>query len=136
MYSIVFPYKQINRRYMPIIPIFLYGSSSVISVEAYVDSGATFSVFNIEVAKELRLNLRNAREQYLVVGDGGLIPSKLIKISVQIGNEKFISDIAFSERLNIGFNLIGRQGIFEHFDEVVFKEKTKEVLFRLKSKKD
>jgi predicted aspartyl protease len=117
---------------MPIIPIILYGTNTAISVEAYVDSGATFSVFSHEIAKELRINLKNAREQYLVVGDGGFIPSRVIKIPVQIGSEKFISDIAFSERLNIGFNLIGRQGIFEYFDEVIFNEKRKEVSFRWK----
>jgi hypothetical protein len=119
---------------MPIIPIILYGTKTAISVEAYVDSGATFSVFSYEIAKELRINLKDAREQYLVVGDGGFIPSRLIKIPVQIGSEKFISDIAFSERLNIGFNLIGRHGIFEYFDEVVFNEKVKEVSFRWKAR--
>jgi len=134
VYSIVFPYKQINRRYMPIIPITLYGSNIAISVEAYIDSGATFSVFNYEIAGELKISLKDAREQYLVVGDGGFIPSRLIKIPVQIGSEKFISDIAFSEKLNIGFNLIGRQGIFEYFDEVAFNEKAKEVSFRWKTK--
>ena len=84
MYSIVFPYKQINRRYMPIIPITLYGSNIAISVEAYIDSGATFSVFNYEIAGELKISLKDAREQYLVVGDGGFIPSRLIKIPVQM----------------------------------------------------
>jgi len=46
-------------------------------VEAYVDSGASFSVFSYEIAMELKLNLRDAREQYFVVGDGGSIPSKV-----------------------------------------------------------
>jgi len=120
---------------MPIIPITLYGSNKAINVEAYIDSGATFSVFNYEIAKELKISLKDARGQYLVVGDGGFIPSKVIKIQIQIGSEKFISDIAFSEKLNIGFNLIGRQGIFEYFDEVVFNEKKKEVSFRWKGKR-
>ena len=71
MHSISFPYKQIDKRYMPIIPIILYGSKEAIGVEAYVDSGAIFSVFSVEVAKELKITLKDAREQYLVVGEGG-----------------------------------------------------------------
>jgi len=117
---------------MPIIPIVLYGPNTSIGVEAYVDSGASFSVFNFELAKELEIDLKNARNQYFIVGDGGSIPSKLVTIPVQIGAEKFLSKVAFSERLNIGFNLIGRKGVFEYFDEVVFSEKAREVSFRRK----
>ena len=84
---------------------------------------------------ELKLNLRDAREQYFVVGDGGSIPSKVTRIPIQIGTEKFLSNVAFSERLNIGFNLLGRQGVFEYFDEVVFNEKRKQVSFRYRTKR-
>ena len=136
MHSVIFQYKQINKRYMPIIPVILYGPNKPLSIEAYVDSGATLSVFSYEIAKELNLNLKDTRTVYLVVGDGGFIPSKLIKIPVQIGNNKFICDVTFSERLGIGFNLIGRRGIFEHFNEVAFNEKAKEVSFRWKAKVD
>lgn len=134
MHSLVFPYKQINKRYMPIVPVILYGSSISLGVEAYVDSGATFSVFSYEIAHELKISLKDARTLYLVVGDGGFIPSKLIKIPIMIGAKKFVCDISFSERLGIGFNLIGRHGVFETFDEVAFNEKAKEVSFRWKAK--
>ena len=134
MHSIVFRYKQISQRYMPIIPIILYGPNTSIGVEAYVDSGASFSVFSFELAKELELNLKDGRNQYFIVGDGGSIPSKLVTIPVKIGTEKFLTEVAFSERLNIGFNLIGRKGVFEYFDEVVFSEKAREVSFRKKGK--
>src|SRR3990172_3037750 len=50
--------------------------------------------------------IKNAREQFFVVGDGSFIPANVIKIPVEIGNEKIIADIAFSEKLNIGFNLL------------------------------
>lgn len=136
MHSLIFPYKLVNKRYIPIIPIILYGSQeSKIRTEAFVDSGATFSIFSIDIAKSLMLSLKNAREQFFVVGDGSFIPAKVIKIPVQIGDEKVISDIAFSEKLNIGFNLLGRKGIFEYFDEIAFNEKEKEVIFRWKKGK-
>ncbi len=121
MHSLIFPYKLINKRHIPVIPLILHGSHKTkIRTEAFVDSGATFSIFNIDIAKSLTLNLENAREQFFVVGDGSFIPAKVIKIPLEIGNEKIIADIAFSEKLNIGFNLLGRKGIFEHFDEIAF----------------
>ncbi|MBI4838050.1 MAG: hypothetical protein HY806_02705 [Nitrospirae bacterium] len=133
MHSLIFPYKLINKRYIPVIPLILHGSRNAkIRTEAFVDSGATFSIFNIDIAKSLTLNLNNAREQFFVVGDGSFIPAKVIKIPIEIGNEKIIADIAFSEKLNIGFNLLGRKGIFEYFEEIAFNEKGKEVIFRLK----
>jgi predicted aspartyl protease len=135
VHSVVFGYKQIASRFVPIIPVILYGPRTSIAVEAYVDSGASFSVFSYEIAMELKLNLRDAREQYFVVGDGGSIPSKVTRIPIQIGTEKFLSNVAFSERLNIGFNLLGRQGVFEYFDEVVFNEKRKQVSFRYTTKR-
>lgn len=133
MYSLTFSYKLVDRMFIPVIPIVLCGSREMkIKTEAFVDSGAIFSIFNIDIAKSLMLNLKNAREQFFVVGDGSFIPAKVIKIPVQIGNEKIISDIAFSEKLNIGFNLLGRKDIFEYFDEIAFCEKKKEVIFRWK----
>jgi len=38
-----------------------------------------------------------------------------------------ITEVAFSDRLNIGFNLLGRKDIFEGFDEVIFRETQREV---------
>ncbi|MBI5098843.1 MAG: hypothetical protein HZB30_06345 [Nitrospirae bacterium] len=135
MHSLIFPYQLINKRHIPVIPLILHGSRNTkIRTEAFVDSGATFSIFNVDIAKSLMLNLKNAREQFFVVGDGSFIPAKVIKIPVEIGNEKIISDIAFSEKLNIGFNLLGRKGIFEYFDEIAFNEKAKEVIFRWKAR--
>lgn len=131
MHSLIFPYKLVNRRYIPVIPLILYGHLKIkIRTEAFVDSGATFSIFSIEMAKTLELNLKNAREQFFVVGDGSFIPAKVIKMPVQIGDNKFAADIAFSEKLNIGFNLLGRKDIFDHFEEISFKEKQRQVIFK------
>lgn len=136
MYSLIFPYKLVENRYIPLIPLILHGPlETKIRTQAFVDSGATFSIFSMDIAKSLMLNLKDARKQFFVVGEGSFIPAKVIKIPVQIGDEKIICDIAFSEKLNIGFNLFGRKGIFEYFDEIAFNEKKKEVIFRWKKDK-
>ena len=53
----------------------------------------------------------------------------VIKIPVQIGDHRFVSEVAFSEDLRIGFNLMGRRGMFEAFEAVIFREKAWEVEF-------
>ena len=65
-----------------------------------------------------------------IVGDGSFIPGYVFKIPLQIGEYKFISEVAFSDKLNVGFNLLGRKKIFEQFDEIIFREKKQEVEFR------
>ena len=66
----------------------------------------------------------------LKAADGNLIPGYLFRLPLQIGDVKIRSLVAFSAELNVGFNLLGRQTIFNSFDEVAFNERRKRVIFR------
>ncbi|MGB9721506.1 MAG: hypothetical protein ACPL28_08525 [bacterium] len=44
-----------------------------------------------------------------VVGDGIFIPGWIFRMPAEIGGYKFKTDISFSDRLNVGFNLLGRK---------------------------
>jgi predicted aspartyl protease len=98
--------------------------------EAYLDSGAFYSIFKIGLAAQLGLDLSRAKERMFVVADGSFIPAKIVKVPVEIGARRKIAEIAFSDRLNIGFNLLGRKDIFEAFDEVIFRESSRQVEVR------
>ena len=115
---------------MPIIPITIRHHSQSAKVEAYVDSGAFYSILSMEVARGLDLNLNHAKKRTFVVGDGNQISTRILKLAVEIGTQSFLADVAFSEELRVGFNLLGRRSIFEHFEEVVFQERKKKILFR------
>jgi hypothetical protein len=115
---------------MPIIPIKLRTSTKQAQAEAYVDSGAFYSIFRPTVAHELGLNLADGKKRLVVVGDGRLIRISVFTLMVEVAGQSFPADIAFSNQLRVGFNLIGRKGIFEHFDEVVFRERLREIQFR------
>jgi hypothetical protein len=115
---------------MPIVAITLTSSRRSVQADGYVDSGAFYSVFQLELLIRLGLQPRQGKARYMVVGDGSFIPVYIFKLSVEIAGERFISEIAFSDRLGVGFNLIGRRGIFEHFDEIIFRERRREVEFR------
>jgi len=47
-----------------------------LALEAYVDSGATYSVFTAQVANRLGLAYRTGRRVYVQVGDGSFIPGR------------------------------------------------------------
>ncbi|MEW5767873.1 MAG: hypothetical protein AB1797_09660 [bacterium] len=119
---------------MPIVPIILFGvNKTSIELEAYIDSGAYMSIFDLEFAFVLKLEIKSARKQMFIVGDGSFIPGYVFNLPIQIGEHKFIFEVAFSDKLNIGFNLLGRRGIFDQFEEIIFREKKQEVEFRYES---
>jgi len=97
--------------------------------EAYLDSGAS-TAFSNGVAVQLDLDLSRAKERMFVVADGSFIPAKIVKVPIEIGGKRKIAEVAFSDRLNIGFDLLGRKDIFEAFDEVIFRESSREVELR------
>ena len=84
----------------------------------------------MSVAAELGLDLSRTKKRMFVVADGSFIPANLIKLPIEIGGRRRIAEVAFSDRLNIGFNLLGRKDIFEGFDEVIFRENRREIELR------
>ncbi len=130
MHSVTLRYKLLYKRWMPIIPVVLNWRGVSVRSEGYLDSGAFYSIFKMSVAAELGLDLSRAKERMFVVADGSFIPAKLIKLPIEIGGRRRIAEVAFSDRLNIGFNLLGRKDIFEGFDEVIFREARREVEMR------
>lgn len=129
MSSYTFPYLKHERFYVPSIPVGLFLGGAWNRVFAYVDSGAQFSVFDAAIMESLRLSYQRAQRIDLTVGDGNTLPVYLHRVCVSIGDESFFAPIGFSEKLRIGFNLLGRSGIFNHFD-VTFSDTKKIVTFR------
>ncbi|MEK7334207.1 MAG: hypothetical protein AAB222_02660 [Candidatus Binatota bacterium] len=130
MHSVILHYQLLYRRWLPIIPVVLNWRGVSVRSEGYLDSGAFYSIFKISVAAELGLDISRAKERMFVVADGSFIPAKLIKLPIEIGGRRKIAEVIFSDRLNIGFNLLGRKDVFEGFDEVIFREARREVELR------
>jgi len=127
MRSITFPYSLYQDSLVPIIPCLLFNGSEWFRHWAYVDSGATYSIFSMDAAERMGLDLRNADLHYIVVGDGGRIPTYL-KLKMRLGDIEFPIEVGFLENLNIGFNLLGRKDIFEKF-QVCFNDAKRVVSF-------
>ncbi|GBE01727.1 hypothetical protein BMS3Abin08_01160 [bacterium BMS3Abin08] len=65
----------------------------------------------------------------IVVGDGSFIPTYFHDLSIKIGEWHVTAPVGFSERLGVGFNLLGRKGIFDQF-QVCFNDHTRKVTFQ------
>ena len=112
------------------IPVTLHGREISSSFEAYVDSGAVMSLFDSLVAELLQIDWRGGKRRPFVVGDGKTIYGFIVNLRIEIGGVAFIGPISFSPDLKIGFNLLGRSGVFSQFSEVVFQEKKHRLVFR------
>ena len=111
-----FPYFQLGPRdFAPIIPLKLLGREGWIDFEAYVDSGASYSIFNADRAEILGIRPRRGKTIHLTVGDGGLLEVHLHTLAVKLAGKEFRAEIGFSPQLGVGFNLLGRKSFFDRF---------------------
>lgn len=128
MVIIRFPYQPIRGSWQPIIPIGINLENKWQRIDAYVDSGATYTVLKARIADRLEFNYRCQNRISLQVGDGSLIRVYLHDLQIQVGTERFRCPIGFSDNLGVPFNILGKVGIFEQF-EICFKQKERLILF-------
>jgi hypothetical protein len=120
-----FPYTRHRGYLMPIVPV----SINAHKLWVFVDSGATFSMLTVDEAARIGIEWQGGRRQMIVVGDGSYIPAFIHDLPLQIGDSRITAPIGFSERLGVGFNLLGRTGVFDRF-EVCFNDHTRKVTFQ------
>ena len=121
---IEFPYTRHRGYLMPIIPVSINGHK----LWVFVDSGATFSMLSVDEAERIGIEWQSGRRQMIVVGDASYIPTFIHDLPLQIGTSQITAPIGFSERLGVGFNLLGRTGVFNQF-EVCFNDHTRKLTF-------
>lgn len=123
-----FPYVAFGGKFLPIVPVRL-GREKWISVDAYVDSGASYSVFHAWITEAMGLRLEDGEKDYLTVGDGSHIMVYMHPMKVQLAGKEFDANIGFSRRLGVGFNILGRADIFDRFT-ICFSDKQRVVEFK------
>jgi hypothetical protein len=110
-----YPYAIVAGRRSPLIPLGIGYQDRWQRVEAYVDSGAFYSVFKPDFGLALGLEWQQGDRVYVQVGDGGFIPIYLHRVELQLQQHRFSGRVGFSEHLGVRFNLIGRVLVFERF---------------------
>ena len=118
-----FPYFQLGPGdFAPIITLKIRGKEGWLGVEAYIDSGASFTIFNVDRADILGIDYTKGKRIHLTVGDGGLLEVYILKVEVELANIRFLADIGFSKQLGVGFNLLGMKSFFDRF-QICFDDK-------------
>ena len=129
MCTVTFPYVSLHGRHpLPIVPVELKGPSGWKEMLAYVDSGASFSIFATDEAERLGLDYADGEELMITVGDGSSIPVYLHRLPARISDIRLRATVGFSPRLGVGFNLLGRRDFFRRFD-VTFSDRRRVVVF-------
>jgi hypothetical protein len=99
----------------PIVPLQVLGKENWKVIWAYVDSGATYSIFSFWEARRLGLEPTKGERIEMVVGNGDRIWVYLFQLKARLENIEFKTVIGFSGQLGSGFNLLGRKNVFENF---------------------
>ncbi|MEK6888039.1 MAG: hypothetical protein AABX14_03785 [Candidatus Aenigmatarchaeota archaeon] len=122
-----FPYIQFGDKHLPIVPVKIKGREWV-QFEAFVDTGAGYSIFPFEITELLGIDGEKGKKEFVKIGDGSFIEVFAFKLRVMIADMEFDAKIGFSRSLGVGFNILGRQDILQKF-RVCFDEAERYVEF-------
>jgi len=111
---LTFDYEEIAGKFYPVIPAELRANEKRFLTRVYVDSGASFSIFNAEIADYLGLDYRKGNKIY-PAGIGGHICAYLNEIFISLNDIEIHCKVLFSDEFTVKFNLLGRAGIFDRF---------------------
>lgn len=111
-----FPYlKDAMGRYAPIVYVQVWTGDRWLYLQAYVDSGASSTLFHADVASLVGLKRSAATRHYMSLGNGNMLPIFTHRVRVRFAGQEFTTPVGFSDALQVGFNLIGRAGFFDRF---------------------
>ena len=110
-----FEYVNIRGNFLPIVPIEIKGREEWVVLRAFVDTGASQSIFHSGFAEVLGIEVEEGKEINVMVGDGSFIPVYLHTVKVKFAEEHFNATIGFSKRLGVEFNILGRKDFFDRF---------------------
>lgn len=90
------PYVEVEKGiFAPVVRLEIFSGVRWLETEAYVDSGASYSIFKPDIAEMLKINYLNLR--------------------VKFADHEFNASIGFSDKLGVEFNLLGRESFFKKF---------------------
>jgi hypothetical protein len=98
----VFRYKPVQGRLAPMITVGIKLAETWYPIGMYVDSGAAYTLLHANIAQGAGFPYRTGQPTYLQVGDGSFIPVYLHDLELQLGAERFVAKVGFSERLGSG----------------------------------
>lgn len=103
--------KMIKR---PVVEVELYNGDKSIKGLALIDSGADKSLFNIEYAKEIGIELAGARKENFIGIGGREITCHIVEIEIKIEHidKRCRIEVGFIESETVSM-LLGQEGFFD-----------------------
>jgi hypothetical protein len=100
---------------MPLLEVRLRHGDEYIDIDCLVDSGAVDSMFNIDIADELGIDLEGLEERDYEGMDGNVVAGRVSKVSLEIRGlaQPVIIQAAFIEGNDIP--ILGQNGFFDSF---------------------
>lgn len=123
----IFKYRQYNDHAYPIITALIGKPTEIpkIKVLALVDSGASMSVFQPDIAQDLGIKIETGKPTELQ-GVGGKITGYIHNLTLQCAHKTIECPVVFSHQYKVSFNLLGRSGFFDSF-LITFNELKKQI---------
>lgn len=117
----------IGQMFYPVIPIKVCYKHHIFKylINSLVDSGSDRNLFPAEIGENIGIKIKNELSQEI----GGIGGIKIIafthSVKIYLGNFEIDTFIDFSYDQKVP--LLGRNGFFNYFEKIIFKEKDKVV---------
>ncbi|MEA2639104.1 MAG: hypothetical protein QOF51_498 [Chloroflexota bacterium] len=108
-------YKRLRGQLAPVITFGIRLGDVWQAVDAYVDSGAAYTVLTHRIAEGIGFDYKRGQPLQLLVGDGRSMSIYLHRLELQIGTIRFDAAVGFTEQLGLPFNVLGRADVFSRF---------------------
>lgn len=117
----------IENRFFPVIPVrIIYNHRVGRPIRSLLDSGSDRNLFPAAYAELVGIPVKKGRPLDIIGIGNSLIKAYTWEVKLYVESTSFITKIDFSYAQQIP--LLGRDGFFNHFAEVTFREKEKKVI--------
>jgi hypothetical protein len=119
------PYTRTEDMHLPLVPVSI---KNLGMIDAVVDSGAKVSIFQIGIAKALKIKIQDGKKVTLQ-SLSGKITIYEHKIPVKIYGIEFRLKVGFTKKPIVDLNILGRDNFFRIFN-ITFEDKRKKLIIR------
>ena len=105
-------YKRLLGAPAPVVLVDLFHNGAQTEAQAYVDSGAGYSIFDADISRRLGIVLEDGARIWIYGLDGRRVSVYLHRIGLGLAGFHITATVGFSDEMRIGFNLLGRHSVF------------------------
>ena len=124
--------KEIGEIARPVVKVLLnYKHGKIFGpISTLLDTGSDYNLFPAEIAEVLGISLRKGLVR-ITEGIGGkrIIAYRHSGITMYVEGHSFETSIDFSKEISVP--LLGQQGFFDKFEQIVFKRPAEEIIINI-----